>query len=160
ELPAGSIHPDLVNRLAEEAAKTARHFLSICIRALDYCPPVDVTFGDYLRALVTADFDTVPSDTHGYRVALIESFRQWGIVLDGVRTHSEEHLRWPFARMEDDQNWDELNKPLQSLRTLVGDSLYFENREKAFAAFRDAQAKFHETLKNILSDQADYALRV
>ena len=46
-LPEGDIHPDLVNRLAQEATKSALHLLTMCIRALDYCPPVDLTFGDY-----------------------------------------------------------------------------------------------------------------
>ncbi len=32
-LPAGDLHPDLVNRLATEAAKSARHVLTMCIRA-------------------------------------------------------------------------------------------------------------------------------
>ena len=50
------MHPDLVNRLAETATKTATHFLNICIRSLDYCPPVDILFGDFLRAMVTADY--------------------------------------------------------------------------------------------------------
>ena len=27
----------------------------MCIRGLDYCPPVDITFGEYLRAILTAD---------------------------------------------------------------------------------------------------------
>ena len=43
----------------------------MCIRALDYCPPVDITFGEYLRALITADADLVPDDDRGYRVAMI-----------------------------------------------------------------------------------------
>ena len=62
-LPEGNLHPDLVNRLAGEATKTAGHILRMAIRALDYCPPVDITFGEYLRALVTADDDLVPDDT-------------------------------------------------------------------------------------------------
>lgn len=164
ELAPGAIHPDLVNRLAAEAAKTAGHFLSISIRALDYCPPVDVTFGDYLRALVTADFDMVPNDRHRYRVALIESFRQWGITSDSVRTHSEEHLRWlgwPFAHLygNGDDVWRELNKPLQKLRKLVGDSLYFENRFQAFAEFTGAQKALHEDLRILLSDATDIEIR-
>ncbi len=27
----------------------------MCIRAIDYCAPVGITFGDYLRAVITAD---------------------------------------------------------------------------------------------------------
>ena len=49
-LQPGAIHPDLVRRLAAEAAKAAQHVLTMCIRALDYCPPVDITFGEFLRA--------------------------------------------------------------------------------------------------------------
>ncbi len=64
-LTAGELHPDLVNRLAKEANKTAQQILNICIRALDYCPPVDITFGDYLRAMITADMDLVPDGRFG-----------------------------------------------------------------------------------------------
>jgi quinol monooxygenase YgiN len=93
-LPQGELHPDLVNRLAQEAAKSASHVLNMCIRALDYCPPVDLTFGEYLRALITADIDLQPEDRHGYRVAFIEAFRRRGIYPDDVRTLSEDSLRW------------------------------------------------------------------
>jgi hypothetical protein len=90
----GNLHPDLANRLASEAAKTATHFSNICIRALDYCPPIDITFGDFLRAMVTADYDLVPTDRYGYREALIEAFRLRGIYPEGVISFSEESLRW------------------------------------------------------------------
>ena len=66
----------------------------MCIRAIDYCPPVDVTYGDYMRALITADFDLVPEDDRNYRVAIIEAFRAWGIYPEDVRTLSVESLRW------------------------------------------------------------------
>src|SRR5204862_6746445 len=78
-LPSGAIHPDLVRRLAGEAAKSAGHVLNMCIRALDYVPPVDVTFGDYLRAIITADYDLVRNDDLHYRIAFVESFRKRGI---------------------------------------------------------------------------------
>ncbi|HEX8393542.1 MAG TPA: hypothetical protein VF665_14455 [Longimicrobium sp.] len=93
-LGSGSLHPDLVNRLASEAAKAARHVLNMCIRALDYCPPVDITFGDYLRALVTADYELVRDDDRGYRLAFIEAFRRRGIYPRDLRTLSEDTLRW------------------------------------------------------------------
>jgi hypothetical protein len=93
-LPQGDIQPDLVDRLAREASSAARHVLAMCIRALDYCPPVDVGFGDYLRALLTADRDLVPDDDLGYRIAMVEAFRRRGIYPQGVRSLSTESLCW------------------------------------------------------------------
>ena len=94
QLNAGDLHPDLANRLAETAAKTAEHFLNICIRALDYCPPIDILFGDFLRAMVTADWDLVADDKDGYRGAIIDAFRLRGIVPEAVSSYSEESLLW------------------------------------------------------------------
>lgn len=94
-LPDGDIHPDLVSRLADEARDTAAHVLQMCIRAIDYCPPVDITFGDYLRAIITADLDINPTDEFGYRIAFIESFRAWGIYPQGIKSMSVESLCWP-----------------------------------------------------------------
>ena len=94
-LPEGAIHPDLAKRLADEAARVAMYVLQMCIRAIDYCPPVGITFGDYLRGIITADYDISPEDEFGYRLAFIESFRQWGIYPRGMRTMSAEGLMWP-----------------------------------------------------------------
>jgi hypothetical protein len=104
-LPAGDISVDLVNRMANEASVTAGHVLTACIRALDYCPPVDLTFGDFLRALITADMDISPEDSLNYRTAFISGFRARGIFPEGVRNLSEENLRWglPKARIEPEE---------------------------------------------------------
>ncbi|MDB5351077.1 MAG: hypothetical protein JWN86_2324 [Planctomycetota bacterium] len=101
-LPDGRIPPDLVNRLAREASKAASHLLWMAIRALDYCPPVDLTFGDYLRALITGDADLMPVDPMGYRIAVIEGFRRRGIYPTDVRTLADDSLRWrnPLKEIE------------------------------------------------------------
>ena len=88
------LHPDVAERLATTAASLARHFVSICVRALDYCPPIDIRYGEFLRALITADFDLLQDDGVEYRNALIEAFRARGIVPQGVVSYSEEALRW------------------------------------------------------------------
>lgn len=93
-LGEGELHPDLIHRFADEAAKAASQLLRMCIRALDYCPPCDLTFGDYLRALITLDSGLFPDDPLRYRVALIEAFRARGIYPLDVRTLSEDSLRW------------------------------------------------------------------
>lgn len=96
----GHLHPDLVARLASEARRSATHVLRMCIRALDYCPPLDITFGEYLRAVITADGDLVPNDTLGYRTAFLEAFRARGIYPDNLRTVSAESLQWDEADFE------------------------------------------------------------
>jgi hypothetical protein len=89
-----SSNPELIGILAAEASKIATQFLSICIRAIDYCPPVDLRLGEYLRALITADYDLVPDDPFAYREALIDAFARRGIYPDGVVNLSEDALLW------------------------------------------------------------------
>ena len=94
-LEQGELHPDLVNRLASEASKASRHVLHMCIRALDYCPPVDITFGDFLRAIITADVDLVTDDDRDYRLAFIDAFQKRGIYPTGIKQLSIESLTYP-----------------------------------------------------------------
>lgn len=89
-----NLHPDLAERLRGEASKTAAQFVNICIRALDYFPPVDLQFGEFLRAVITADSDLVPEDPYDYRAELIKAFRLRGIIPQNVKSYSEEALRW------------------------------------------------------------------
>lgn len=90
----GELPAELQNILAEKASRLASQFLSICIRAVDYCPPVDVRFGDYLRALITADYNLVPDDPWAYREALIDAFRRRRLHPREVTSYSEEDLLW------------------------------------------------------------------
>ena len=83
-LPEGELHPDLVNRLTWECMRTAQAVLSMCIRATDYLPPVDPTFSDFLRAMVTADFELNRADDSGLRASMIEAFRLRGIRPESV----------------------------------------------------------------------------
>jgi hypothetical protein len=95
KLPDGEIHPDLTARLAQEAARTADRVLQMCIRAIDYCPPVDITFGDFLRGVITADLDFSPEDRESFRIVFIESFREWGIYPRGISSMGVDALAWP-----------------------------------------------------------------
>jgi hypothetical protein len=147
-LPAGEIHPDLVHRLADAAAKVASHMLAMCIRALDYCPPVDITFGEYLRALITADADLVHDDDLSYRIAFVEAFRRRGLYPRDLRTISEDTLRWPLATelpadaqsaVEDLGVW--LRKEMPAIR-------YCVSREALFDALRIKRMQLHERIRS------------
>jgi hypothetical protein len=93
-LPEGEIHPDLTARLAQEAARCADRVLQMCVRAIDYCPPVHVTFGGFLRGIITADLDFSPEDRES-RIVFIESFREWGIYPIGISSMGIDALAWP-----------------------------------------------------------------
>ena len=139
-LPAGDLHPDLVNRLASEAAKSAQHVLNLCVRALDYCPPVDVNFGDYLRAIITSDVDLVPDDDLGYRIAFVEAFRKRGIYPRDVRALSVESLRWPLVEKVQD-----FFSPLAEwLRREMANFVYIDSRERIYAETEKRAGQLHD----------------
>jgi hypothetical protein len=69
-----------VRRVAEEGAAIADYLLTMLIRGLDYMPPVHVTFGDVLSAMLTADVEIRPDDSrYLLRDRLIERFAAYGI---------------------------------------------------------------------------------
>ena len=66
--------------VADEGTAAAKHLLRILIRAIDYLPPVDMTFPDFLSALLTADLQLYPDDEkYAYRDVLMRSFKNFGI---------------------------------------------------------------------------------
>jgi hypothetical protein len=85
----------LARLLAEQASATAAEFFQLCARALDYCPPVDITFGDYLRALITAHIDLKADDGLEVRDALMQAFSVRGIYPESAAFFSQDSLCWP-----------------------------------------------------------------
>ena len=66
-------------RVAEEGADIAERLLTMSIRALDYMPPTDISFGDYISALLTSDLETRPDDTrYELRRHLLAGFESFG----------------------------------------------------------------------------------
>jgi hypothetical protein len=144
-LNEGELHPDLVNRLSAEAVKSAKHVLTMCIRALDYCPPVDIDFGDYLRALITADRDVYPNDTRGYRVAFIDAFRQHGIYPHKLRSLSDEGLEW--NRADEINAYERLAELSVKLRGFYHDLGMDRDRGARWQKTRTQRAELHQYLQ-------------
>jgi hypothetical protein len=70
-----------VSRVVEEGVDVAATLLTMAIRALDYTPPVHLTFGDFLSALLTADSQIRADDSrYGLRRGLREWFARYGIL--------------------------------------------------------------------------------
>ena len=90
----GRLSHEGIHWLAQQASALARKFLNIVIRAIDYCPPFHCTFGEYLRALITADYDLVGEEGTTYREIIVGSFRRYGVTVPDVPTLSVESLLW------------------------------------------------------------------
>lgn len=94
-VPTGAeLPPELVQRLAREAGKSAEHVMQMCVRGLDLLPITDVTFGEFLRAVMTADLDLVPEDPRRYRTIMSDAFRRRGIFEPGWPSMAPISLRW------------------------------------------------------------------
>ncbi|MBK7874297.1 MAG: hypothetical protein IPJ77_00825 [Planctomycetes bacterium] len=78
----GEVSKGMVNRerAVEDGADLADALLTMAIRALDYCPPCDLSYPDYLSALLTADRELRRDDGRwGLRERLTKSFAAFGI---------------------------------------------------------------------------------
>jgi hypothetical protein len=160
-LPAGHLHPDLVDRLADEAARAARRVLDMCIRALDYCPPVDITFGDYLRAVITADFEYDPVDERHDRVAFVEAFRRHGIVPDDVRTLAPDGLLWRPAAAAPDEDENVVVALVQGWAVDIDSWHLTEDRQALFELMARHRAALHAFLaEQIQAGQTQAGARV
>lgn len=161
ELRRGAIHPDLVRRLAGEAATSASHVLTMAIRAVDYLPPVDVTFFEYLRALITADYDLVSDDRLNYRVAFVDAFRRHGIYpqassdptdSDPPRTLSVDTLRWrePEQAGHSAAVWTRIQrqyrKLCEALKPYADSCTYISDRSVLFETTRRTRQNVHGLL--------------
>src|SRR5207247_9392366 len=147
---------ELVHRVAEEAVKSATNSLNMWIRALDYIPPVDITFVEYLRGLITADSDLVEDDRYNYRVAFVEAFRRRGIYPLDLPTLSVDTLRWQGADLltmtrKHPKMAKEMKIIIEKLKSYVEACLYISDREILFKETRKQRALLHQTLEDVFA---------
>jgi hypothetical protein len=161
-LAPGALHPDLVARLADEASKSAQHVLTMCIRALDYCPPVDITFGEFLRALITADTDAVPDDDLLYRIAFVEAFRRRGLYPRDLKTLSPDSLLWRTPESDEIRPSQTLQDALQRMQPYASEFLFAQvetaieqPRERIFHLQRELRRDLHGWLQEHFRTHAD-----
>ena len=146
---SGELPVTLANRLAGEAARIAEQFFQVCVRAIDYCAPVDITYGDYLRAIITAERDLRPTDEAGVRDAFMQAFRLRGIVPETASYFSESSIAWskPDPPLKPVQNlnfgdpngltYKQANQTGDALRAYVNDP----DNQKALGFLSDPNAR-------------------
>lgn len=78
----GEIRPGYLDRgrVVEEGASIADYLLTMMIRAIDYSPPVNLEFCDYLSAVLTSDREINPDDSkYRFREILRDTFIAYDI---------------------------------------------------------------------------------
>jgi hypothetical protein len=69
-----------IGSVAAEGAEAAGVLLNTAIRAIDYTPPIHLTFSDFRSAMLTADYEIRPQiDKYRFREKLSEAFDEFGI---------------------------------------------------------------------------------
>jgi hypothetical protein len=105
---------------------------------------VDLRFGEYLRALITADTELSPTDKWSYRNAFVQGFFRRGIYPTDATNLSPKHLCWEPPCFE---------LPLDSiLSQLTFRWDYRLNRRIAFDLSRQNALKVHQWISEELSD--------
>jgi hypothetical protein len=67
--------------------KATNHFTRLALRALDFCPSVDIQFIDYIRAILHADKLAYPVDKKDYRRIVREVFHRRGFCSKSKEDH-------------------------------------------------------------------------
>ncbi|HEX4301807.1 MAG TPA: hypothetical protein VHZ78_03385 [Rhizomicrobium sp.] len=69
------------DRAIEDGSKAAQHLLHMAIRAIDYIPPINMTYPDYLTALLTVDRELTQGQRgkFDYRTHIVACFARYGI---------------------------------------------------------------------------------
>jgi hypothetical protein len=116
---------------AEEGAKAAEHLLKMVIRAIDYCPPLEFEYEDFLDAILWSDQQVAPDDEHDYRKAVIDGFGRYDIrrpkqdlVTIAKLERQPRYARFNFGALQSDR--DELFRFMWENDELLGLDFRFE----------------------------------
>jgi hypothetical protein len=113
-----------IELVADEASRAAELLLTVCIQAIDYTPPVHLTFPDYLSAMLTvhdelygpepaidlsgvlrksfAEVGVEPATEQGPWDRFTDRLDHSGVRFDQIKTDRDEAFRFVFA------NWEQL----------------------------------------------------
>lgn len=86
-------------QVAKSGARVGEQVLTMLIRGLGYMAPVDVTWTDLLRGILSADLVLVPQDRYHYRQVVRDCFAEVGVTVPAddllTGTESMSSLRYP-----------------------------------------------------------------
>jgi hypothetical protein len=163
-------------RAAEEGAELAEHLLGACIRAIDYCPPTDIEFGDFASALLTVDAELNPKDAkYSLRSHLLRAFLSYGIAPRSKGKAGRQRGSWdPPPEEDEDYVYDRTHfenmksDPDELFRFLWENQVLFKLHDQAHTRvlsvrpctrigrdgfiLRETVAEYHQSLKIFASE--------
>jgi hypothetical protein len=116
---------------------------------------VDITFGEYLRGLITADFDLIADDRLNYRVAFVEAFRKRGIYPQDLDTLSVDTLRWQGVNL--DAPPPQYRDIVDGLKKYADACFYISDRKTLFDETRKQREQLHGILKQSFKEAPKFA---
>ena len=156
-------------RAAQEGAEIADRLLTMCIRAIDYCPPTDLQFCDFASAVLTSDWELNPKDEKfDIRSSLLRWLRDYGILPRSKGSPGRQEGSWdpppdPEAFQYDRTHFDSMKSDYDELfRFLWENRKPFKLNEQAFTrvlsvrpcvrtgrdgfVLRETVVEYHQTL--------------
>ncbi|MGA9770360.1 MAG: hypothetical protein WBV94_15080 [Blastocatellia bacterium] len=136
----GKVSPEGLDRrrVVEEGSGIADYLLTMVIRALDYSPPVDLQFCDFLSALLTADRAIRPDDSkYNFRKILLKSFESYGLPPTSTGDGSEQGVWEPpkFEPVYDRTHFESMQRDPDEVFRFI-----WENR-KSLGLYEDAYSR-------------------
>ncbi len=126
-------------RAAQEGAEIADRLLTMCIRAIDYCPPTDLQFSDFASALLTSDWELNPKDEKfEIRSSVLKWLCEYGILPRSEGSPGRQEGSWdppphPEAFQYDRTHFDSMKSDHDELfRFLWENRKLFKLSEQAF----------------------------
>jgi hypothetical protein len=126
-------------RAAQEGADIADRLLTMCIRAVDYCPPTDLQFCDFASALLTSDWELNPKDEKfEIRSSVLQWLCEYGILPRSKGSPGRQEGSWdppphPEAFLYDRTHFDSMKSDHDELfRFLWVNRKPFKLSEQAF----------------------------
>ena len=145
-LPAGAVHPDLVNDSPTRPRSRPARAQHVHPR-----PRLLPAGGSHVRRILAGDHHgrrrLVPDDDRNYRLAFIEAFRRRGIYPRDVRSLSVDSLRWQQVT-DKDASHEHFERIGQHLQEYVQQSVGVRrNRRQVFERERAICAKLHDLIR-------------
>jgi hypothetical protein len=111
--------------LAQALWWSAERFRRVALQPLDLCPPCDIQFIDYARAVIRNDILTNPMDEQGYRPIMLDVFHRRGLCPCKYKMGKELPKDCLFNEVMQQEKMDFINHKIEQMARSRTAAYYF-----------------------------------